>query len=252
MLNKAKPALPPLLALLPVSAFAMHAEPSVQHKMDIPDGFSAVLCPSEASALRMMNDFHVGKANGHVDTDRFLEGLRMTGCEQSGGPIVIEAFTATRKIAEIPEADYAVYRGRDSSGRQVFGVTDRYLNDRYPRNPWERWLYIHSDERSGYIDMSKSENPGYVCPTPEAAQKVIAAIPPLKVRGGANPDQVKAKNAALKANRCSSAKARYQILAKHGEVFISLGYEAGEEWTALTAKHPVGKIVGLLYDSSQL
>jgi hypothetical protein len=90
----------------------------------------------------------------------------------------------------------------------------------------------------------------YECITPQSARNVVAAIPAYRRGASHTTRQVQAKNRALQANGCVIARGRFQVEQLHNKVSIITGYEAGEEWYALTATNAQGKTVGILYDVS--
>ncbi|MFC0590146.1 hypothetical protein ACFFF7_12030 [Novosphingobium aquiterrae] len=216
-------------------------------KRDIPADYSTVTCSNEASARAMISDYYRPNDNGAFDVYRFFDGLKVTGCQQAGGPIVIEEVLARKRVGATHQI---LYRGSRSTGATVFGLVDEEGNNRAPRNAFERWIATYAT--GGFLNpdpqKSPAQKPSYLCPTPQAAQKVISAIPAVQQPGVMNAPQVSAKLAALNANGCTIASGRFEVIAVHGSVFISLGYESGETWTALTALDSHRRVVGILHD----
>lgn len=225
---------------------ASASEP-LPEKRDIPADYSTVICPNEASARALIADYYRLNDKATFDIYRFFDGLKATGCEQSGGPIDIEEVLARRQIGV---AHHILYRGIRPTGDTVFGLVDEEGNNRTPRNALERWIETYAT--GGFLNpspqRSPAQKPTYLCPSPQAAQNVIAAIPAATERGVLNARQLKAKLAALRASGCTIAAGRYEVTAVHSSVFVSLGNEAGETWTALTAVDDRGHVVGLLHD----
>ena len=121
-------------------------------------------------------------------------------------------------------------------------------NVKYPPLTLNRWKVLHAPD--GTVTIGSKVNRAFRCPSVSAARSVIRLIPSVRNRGAANPAQLRGFAAAIKKHGCRPASGRYTVTALHENAFISLGYEAGEDWTALTAKQ--GKIsgIGLVYDAS--
>jgi hypothetical protein len=228
---------------------AAEVEPLPQ-RTDIPADYSTVICPAEPQARRMLREFYVAGGqwfNGQV----FMSGLDITGCRQLGGPLQIREVLERKRVVDTETGIYLMYRAVRPDGASVFGIVHESGNNRHPRNPEERWRQTNAPE--GHVIANTDKRTTYVCPTPEAAMAVVAAIPRLREneRGTKVSRQARARDTALTASRCIRADGTYTVSKVHNSVFISLGYEAGQEWTALTVIDRQGRTVGLLYDSSQ-
>jgi hypothetical protein len=228
---------------------AAQGEPLPQ-RTDIREDFSTVICPSEAQARRMLREFYV-PGGPWFDGQTFMRGLGITGCQQLSGPLEIREVVERKQVVDTPTSVYLMYRATRPDGASVFGIVHEAGNNRHPRTAEERWRQNYAPD--GSVTANTDRRTTYQCPTPEAAMAVIAAIPRLREneRGTKVSRQTRARDAALTANRCLRADGSYTVSKVHGGVFISLGYEAGQEWTALTVVDKQGRTVGLLYDSSQ-
>ena len=210
-------------------------------------GFGAVVPRprrARASARRMYSDYII---SGTTDTEiaRFFEGLRATGCVQSQGPVQIEQVLARKSVG----TSYVLYQGSARSGL-VYGIVNELGNNDHPRNAFQQW--IRNNTANGVLVAQPQEQRTYACISVNAAKRFISAIPAVRARGTRNGRQLEAKHRALSANGCRPTRGQFQIIAVHATAFISLGYESGENWTALTAKDSQGRTVGLIYDSSDL
>jgi len=218
-------------------------------RTDIPDDFSTVVCGNETQARVMFAQHYVSDGR-YVDSQRLVDGLKLAGCEQTVGPIRIVAVLQRRQLEQGPGGTYMLYRGQRPDGGVVFGIIHEGGNDNHPRTALERWYQDYAP--GGVLTATRGESQTYVCPTPLAAQRVVAAIPPMRNRGGANPQQLTAKRAALKAQRCTLAVGQFRVTAVHRSAYVSRGFEAGENWTAVTATNAQGRVVGLLHDTDLL
>jgi hypothetical protein len=219
-------------------------------RTDIPADFSTVTCPGEPQARRMLQEFHVA-GEPWFNTSLFMKGLATTGCKQLSGPLEIREVLKRKRVVDTETGDYIFYRAVRPNGETVFGVVHEAGNNRHGRTPEEKW--VNNYTTNGNVTANSDKKRTFVCPTPEAAMKVVAAIPSLreKERGTKQSRQTVARDKALIANTCTMADGVYKVTKVHTRVFISLGYEAGEEWAALTGVDPKGQTVGLLYDTSQ-
>lgn len=219
-------------------------------RTDVPEDFSMVHCPDETATRTMLRDYYV-KDNDWIDIPIFFKGLEATGCKQLSGPVTIVEVLERKSFRAGPSGVHVAFRSVGSSGdlngRQIFGIVHEFGNDQHPRTPFDRWKKTHAPD--GAVTAKPTEKRVYVCPTPKAAMNVVSSIPPVRNKGVNQPLQLRAKEAAIKANRCRWATGRYEVTALHTEVFISLGYESGEHWHALTAIDADGRLVGILHDS---
>jgi hypothetical protein len=233
---------------------AMAQQHPLPRRADISEGFSTVICPDEAAARRMFDEFHV-PGEQWLDTSAFMRGLRQTGCDQKSGPVRIAAVLQRKTM--VPgqtESNYILYRGERPDGSVLFGIVHEFGNDTFPRTPEERWLRLHA--RNGMVVAGTNRRKTYVCATPEQARRVVAAIPAIRdsERGKAATRLMAARDKALQQESgCRPVNGTvYRVVRVHAKAFISLGPDAGEEWTALTVTDSVGRTVGLLYDSGEI
>lgn len=220
-------------------------------RTDVPEDYSMVHCPNEPATRTMLRNYYVTDNKGFLGPT-FFKGLEATGCEQQSGPVTIVEVLERISMGSEPSDTYVAFRsigtGGALKGKQIFGIVNEEGNNQHPRNALDRWKRMHAAH--GVVTASPADKRVYLCPTPKAAMNVIAAIPPVRQKGVNQPIQVRAKEAAIKTNRCGWATGRFRVTAIHSSAFISLGYEVGEHWTALTATDARGKSVGILHDSN--
>ena len=121
-------------------------------------------------------------------------------------------------------------------------------NVKYPPLTLNRWKLLHAP--NGILPIGSKLNRAFRCPSVQAARSVIRLIPPVRNRGAANPQQLRGFAVAIKKHGCRPTTGRYLVTSLHENAFISLGYEAGEDWTALTVKQGNTSGIGLVYDAS--
>ncbi len=220
-------------------------------RTDVPEDYSMVHCPNEPATRTMLRNYYVTDNKGFLGPT-FFKGLEATGCEQQSGPVTIVEVLERISMGSEPSDTYVAFRsigtGGALKGKQIFGIVHEAGNNQHPRTALDRWKRMHAP--NGVVNASPADKRVYICPTPKAAMNVVAAIPPVRQKGVNQPLQVRAKEAAVKANRCGWATGRFRVTAVHNSAFISLGYEVGEHWTALTATDARGKSVGILHDSN--
>ena len=221
--------------------------PLPEHR-DVPEDYSAVICPDEAAAATMLRVYHQESSYGNLETPKFMEGLTATGCEQHGGPLEIDSVIDRRTIGTGQDGPFIAFKAHRPDGTVIFGTVDEGGNNRHPRTPLERWTQLHAPD--GFIEAGVDGLATYRCSSPNAAQAVISAIPKGSDTGDADPRQATAFKAALKAQGCAPASGKFRVTEVHSSAFISLGLESGEDWTALTATDASGATVGLVYDAS--
>jgi hypothetical protein len=253
----AQPAL--LFSLLMAQGVALPNPAQAQQELlprrpDVAENFSTVICPDEAAARRMLDEFHV-PGSGWFDTSLFMRGLGQTRCEQKGGPVRIT--TVLQRKTLVPgqiESVYVLYRGERPDGSPVFGIVHEYGNDTFPRTPEERWMKFNT--KNGMVQAGQNRRKTYVCETAQQARRVVAAIPAIRgsERGKNATRLIAARDKALEQERgCRLVSgSQYRVVAIHEKAFISLGPDAGEEWTALSVTDSTGRTLGLLYDSGEL
>lgn len=236
------------LLMISMSAPLLAQEQPLPARTDIPEDYSAVVCPGDAAAIAMLRDHHRESPYGNLDTPEFMRGLAATGCEQDGGPLEIERVIQRRAIGTGQDGPFIAFEARRPNGEIVFGTVDEGGNNAHPRTPLERWAQIHAP--GGMLEAQAGEQRAYLCPSTSAAQGVIAAIPPTREPGVEDPRQSQAFASSIRTQRCVEASGRFRVTEVHASAFISLGFEAGEDWTALTAIDVNGNTVGLVYDAS--
>lgn len=212
-------------------------------KTDVPDDLGGVvLCADDATSQRMYREYMIdGNGTTLIDFDAFFAGIKATGCVQSSGPITITRVDQRKKLND---GSYIRFVGVRPDGSPVYGIINEDANNRHPRTDLERWLYPRA--QNGVLTIAAADKIGYVCATPAIARKVVTAVP----ENGPSKKQQAAFKKALAANRCATANGKYSVKAVFESRWIDLGFEAGEEWTALTATNTNGKEIGLIYDAA--
>lgn len=232
-----------------VTAQLAFAEAPLPMKTDIPADYGgAVICSSADTSLAFLRNHHVVNAYGGLDTDKYLLGRKVTGCTDTDQQLQIVEILERRSVGTDADGPYIAFRARTPSGSIVTGVVGEGGNNRHPRTPTERWLRLHAP--NGSLQIAKGSAATYSCPSMAAAHAVVSAIPPVKARGAANPNQVAAFRTALKRNRCATVSGLFRIHDVGPSAFISLGYEAGQQWTVLSATDAQSRSIFLLYDAS--
>lgn len=232
-------ALAALLAGVPLA----WGEELLPEKTDIPGDFSTVLCPDRGAAMRMLHA-HYGVREGRFDIPAFMRGLEATQCQQRSGPLVIERVIERRRM---PDETVLFYLARRPDGSTVYGLVSEEGNNRHPRNAFEAFLAEHAP--AGKLRTRAKRTGTYVCATAEDARAVVAAIPPMREVGLANPHQVKGFQQAIKRYRCIADQGSLTVTALHERKVISRGNEWAEEWTALSATNARGEKVGVVFDA---
>jgi hypothetical protein len=244
--------------MLPLLANATALLPLPDH-VDIPDGYSTTICPTEAAARTMLADyFRVKPApnNYTTDTDRYFAGLKATGCSQDSprdGTVIIRSVVARAEftLARGKET-YIVYRGvMGSAGKPVIGIVDEGGNNGFPRTELAGWKETHT--RDGWLDsrsMDKESGILYLCPTPQSALAVVTAMKGLtKVQWQPYLAKVKQLGAA---KGCRPARDRYFVAALLDNTYNDCGNECGIDLTAIEAIDRSGLKVGLVFDASEM
>jgi hypothetical protein len=212
-------------------------------KTDIPeDKGGVVICATDAAAQRMYRDYMVDRSDSTmIDLDMFFAGIKATGCVQTSGPITITRVDQRKKLKD---GSYIRFAGLRPDKSPVYGIVNEDDNNRHPRSDLERWLDPRSE--NGSLTLAAADRRGCVCATPAIARKVVLAIPEKVSKAR----QLAAFKKAIAANRCATANGTYRITAVHESRWIELGFEAGEDWTALTATNAKGGVIGLVYDGA--
>jgi hypothetical protein len=238
------------LAALPLAALSpLAAREQLPTRTDVPEDLGGVvLCSDINTATRMLREYFVANANGGLDLSMFFKGLGVTGCVQTSGPLEITSVVERRDIASNGEGPFILFSADRPSGEQVIGIIDEASNNSHPRNDFERWVYLHAPD--GTLTVESGETRAYVCSDRAAAARVISAIPPVRQPGERNGHQITAFQTAITQGKCRSAAGRFRVNAVHASAFISLGYEAGAEWTALTVTDAQGREQAMVFDAS--
>lgn len=239
-----------------LAAFAMQgATLPMPQKIDVPSDLSTVLCPNEAAARRMLDEFYNVKPapnNYNTNSDAFFEGLRVTGCRQdsphSNVAITIRAVLARKTVKLARENEtYMLYRGVNAKGLAVVGIVNEGANNVHPRTDYERWLSEWAPGGRIEVRTDQGSDPVYLCPSLTTARLTVRAIP-LK---GNDRTKSTAFSNARKANGCRRAVAGiYRVTARYEHRAIACGYECYDEWNALAATDPRGRAVALIFDGS--
>ena len=236
------------LLFLAIAAPSLAEDLPLPEHRDVPEDYSAVICPNQASAATMLRDFHQESSYGNLDTPKFMEGLSATGCEQRGGPLEIDNVIDRRTIGNGQDGPFIAFKAHRPDGTAVFGTVDEGGNNRHPRTPLERWTQLHAPD--GMLEAGANGLATYRCPTASSAQAVVSAVPKGSESGEPDPKQASAFKAALKSQKCAPAAGKFRVTEVHGSIFISLDIESGEDWTALSVTDASGATVGLVYDAS--
>lgn len=245
-------------ALLGLLANAAAALPLPDH-VDIPEGFSTTICPTEAAALTMLSDhYRVGPApaNHTIDIPRYFAGLKTTGCSQNSprtGAIRIQSVVARVDLAVADGTQtYIVYRGvMGSAASPVVGIVDEGGNNGYPRTALADWKQTHGTD--GWLDSRKSEEGDglfYRCETPDLARAVVTAMKGT-TKAQWEPYRAKLRQEAA-ALGCRPARDRYYVAALLDHTRNDCGNECGIDLTAIEAIDRSGLKVGLIYDASEM
>lgn len=224
-------------------------------KTDVPNDLSTVICPNEAAARRMLNDFYSVKPapnNYNTNGDAFFAGLRATGCRQdsphSNVPITIRSVLARKTVKLARESEtYMLYRGVNAKGVAVVGIVNETVNNKHPRTDYERWLATWAPDGRLEVSAEQGSDPVYLCPSVTAARLTVRAIP---VKGNGQAKNTAFAN-ARKANGCRrAAPGVYRVTARYEHREILCGYECSDDWNALAATDPRGRAVALIFDGS--
>lgn len=163
-------------------------------------------------------------------------GSRYVACRAKDSVAPIHKQNESRQFGQVNFAAAASMRSSDTG------------NVKYPPITLNRWKVLHAP--NGVLPIGAKLNRAFRCPSVQAARSVIRLIPPVRNRGAANPHQLRGFAAAIKKHGCRPTTGRYSVTSLHENAFISLGYEAGEDWTALTVKQGNTSGIGLVYDAS--
>lgn len=202
----------------------------------IPETQSVVLCPSADAAARMLDAYYV--AGPHIlDTARFFEGLRETGCTQEGGPVTVERIDQARTFpfGTGPETHFR-FEGRTGAGTLVHAIVDTRA---FRPPPTELDSFLELIGSGGDVELN--EELDLRCPSAEAARAVARGVP----ESGSNA-QRRARFDALAAEQgCTSATGTFRVT----DIFEWVGFESPDgtySYHALAATAG-GQDVGLLF-----
>ena len=240
-----------VLVALPVPVMAQTATgaPALPSWTLIPEDFSTVVCPDRATSSAMFAS-HIVATGNSFDTDRFMSGLRATGCEQTGGPITIVEVLARRGFGPEGSFNYLHYRGRRPDGAEVFGMVHEEGFINAPRTGLERRLQVYAPQR-GVLDMTTLnamiDGRGYRCASPGAANAVTRRVSSLPRRNGAVMLRPADVQRLLRTHGCSRLRTgRFTPEAITGDISYRTGAEGFESMMSLTATGPDGRPAGLI------
>ena len=241
-------------AILALLLLASTPEPLPEH-IDIPNEHSTVICPTQASAQMMLDQYYRVKPspNNHtIDIDHFFVVLRTTGCSQDAernGVITILS-AKSRATVELAGGTERMlrYEGRDEAGKVIAGIVSEDGNNSFPRTDLARWLSVRTSD--GWLD-ARGEQSGsvfYRCSTPDKAKAVVSS---LKGMEQAKETVFSKKLAASAAQQgCRQATDRYLVTALLDNAGNECGFECYIDLTALSALDRSGMQVGLIFDGS--
>jgi hypothetical protein len=225
--------------------------------VDIPDGYSTVLCPSQQAAKTMLDRFYGVKPapNNHIeDTDLFFAGLKATGCVQDSaarkGGITIKS-VQQRKTLALANGNERImlYSGVNSAGQAIVGIVNEDGNNGYYRTPLAEWLSSRATD--GWLDArgyQQGTHIFYRCDTPAKARAAVVATKAMEKAKSAVFNKKLADAAAQQG--CRRAGDRYQVTAILATSGNLCGDECYVDLTALAATDRSGLQVGLIFDGS--
>jgi hypothetical protein len=243
---------------LVAALFAANATQPLPDHLVIPDGQSTVTCPSvEAAQTMLTQHYRVAPApnNYDIDTQRFFEGLRTTGCSQDSadrtGDVVIQSVVQRTNFTTASGTErYVLYRGINrANGKPLIGIVSEDGNNSFARTELAQFMVGRGVD--GWLD-ARGNNPEslifYRCETAAQASAVVAAMAGME---SSQTKAFKAKlNKQLSGQKCRPAQDRYFVTALRGEAGNQCGEECYIALTALEALDRSGISVGLVYDSS--
>lgn len=237
-----------VLALLQTSPLPLPAKP------DIPHDFSSVICPDDASAQKMLDQyFTVAQApkNHTIIIPHFFAGLKVTGCAQDSplnqSDIVIKQAIARKSIQMANGKEtYLLFHGINKSGAKVVGIVNETEAHKHPRTDYERWISAWAPGGSIKVENNNDAGSSYTCPSATSARAAVNSIP---VKG--NEQALRAAFArGLKAHKCQPAPAgQYAVKSVYEVRDIHCGFECVDSFTALDAEIN-GRRKGLIFDAS--
>ncbi|HMS20673.1 hypothetical protein [uncultured Sphingorhabdus sp.] len=241
-------------ALLAFLLLAATPEPLPEH-IDIPNERSTVICPTQAAAQTMLDQYYRVKPapNNHtIDIEHFFAGLRATGCaqdvERTGVVTILSAKSrATVELAGGSERMLR-YEGRDEAGKVLAGIVSEDGNNSFPRTDLARWLSVRS--RDGWLDARGEQSTSifYRCSTPDNAKAVVSSLKGMEQAKEDVFSKKLATSAALQG--CRPATDRYLVTALLDSAGNECGFECYVDLTALAALDRSGMQVGLVFDGA--
>lgn len=241
-------------ALFALLLLAATSEPLPEH-VDIPNEHSTVICPDQAAAQMMLNQYYrVQPApNNHtIDIEHFFAGLRATGCSQDAERKGVVTILSAKSRATVELADGTErllrYEGRDETGKVIAGIVSEDGNNSFPRTDLARWLSERTS--NGWLDARAGEEASifYRCKTPEAAKSVVSSMKGMEQAKETDFSKKLARSAAQLG--CRQATDRYQVTALLETAGNECGFECYIDLTALAAIDRSGLQVGLIFDGS--
>ncbi|WP_147291688.1 hypothetical protein [Sphingorhabdus pulchriflava] len=223
--------------------------------IDIPNEHSTVICPTQAAAQIMLDQYYRVKPapdNHTIDIEHFFAGLRATGCSQDAERKGVVTILSAKSRATVELAGGSErmlrYEGRDEAGKVLAGIVSEDGNNSFPRTDLAQWLSVRSSD--GWLD-ARGEQPGsvfYRCSTPDKAKAVVSS---LKGMEQAKENLFSKKLAASAAQQgCRQATDRYLVTGLLDSAGNECGFECYIDLTALSALDRSGMQVGLIFDGS--
>lgn len=223
--------------------------------IDIPNEHSTVICPTQAAAQIMLDQYYRVKPapdNHTIDIEHFFAGLRATGCAQDAernGVVTILA-AKSRVTVELANGTERMlrYEGRDEAGKVLAGIVSEDGNNSFPRTELAQWLSVRSSD--GWLDARGEQSTSifYRCSTPDKARAVVSSLKGMEQAK----EDVFSKKLATSATQqgCRPATDRYLVTALLDSAGNECGFECYVDLTALAALDRSGMQVGLIFDGS--
>ena len=206
----------------------------------VPETHSVVICPSASAAGRMLV-YYYRPGPFIIETERFFEGLRATGCTQEAGPVTVRRVRQMR-VFTFPSSDqpqtHIRFEGETADGAPVHAIVD--VEAFRVRTPLEEFLLIQGSD--GVLALDENS---WRCPTPDAARAVLRGVPD---------DRPEAERQAtfarlVRDQGCAPAQGEFRIV----DAFESIGFDddyEGHGYRALAAVQGDGPEIGLIFHES--
>ncbi len=206
----------------------------------VPETHSVVICPDAAAAARMLDDYY--RAGPFImETARFFEGLRDTGCTQAGGPVTVRRVTQSRSFtftsSDQPQA-HIRFEGETAAGAPVHAIVD--VEAFRVRTPLEEFLMMQGGDGVLALDANS-----WRCPTPDAARTVLRGVP----EGRPEAERQATFARLVRHWGCAPAEGRFRILDAFESIGFADQYE-GHGFRALSATGDDGPEIGLIFYES--